>query len=474
MGFDIATVVGSSQQALHGIGEAVSDAASEALDFATGEDSDTADRVDQLTDEYDRETDARTSREDVDRARTGETASADSVVVPEAFDGMSHPEMFAYSTELTPELLDSAAVMWREAHARMTTAVWALWNDLGAVLGTDWQGAAADTALASVTGYRTESLRTLDLMDIVAGKLEQSRDGFALTRATMPAPQSFTVSDWARTAVSTALLGPVGAAGSIHAMMAEEEERRAQAVAVMNGTYVPTVVRADHGVPVLPPPTDPASGTASSSIGGPGGSGSAAFAAGSPSASSGSPAAFAGPDSVRATASPGDVPSDAADAVPADTTAASTDGPTTAAQSTPPAPGPSSSPGAGAPGTGPGSSGVVAAPTSAAGAGRAVGSAGRGQTGGRTGSSAAPLSRPSGRPSAFGGTGSDSRILQSASGGGTGGGRAAGYGPGGMMPGSRAGGDQDSEHRTAGYLVTADNGDDLVGELPLVAPPVIG
>jgi hypothetical protein len=43
-----------------------------------------------------------------------------------------------------------------------------------------------------------------------------------------------------------------------------------------------------------------------------------------------------------------------------------------------------------------------------------------------------------------------------------------------MMPGSRAGGDQDGDHTTAGYLVTADNGDRLVGELPLVAPPVIG
>ena len=53
----------------------------------------------------------------------------------------------------------------------------------------------------------------------------------------------------------------------------------------------------------------------------------------------------------------------------------------------------------------------------------------------------------------------------------------AGGAMGGMMGGAGAGrgqGDQDKEHKTAGYLVTLDNGNELIGKLPPVAPPVIG
>ncbi|NLU81945.1 hypothetical protein [Rhodococcus sp. HNM0569] len=48
---------------------------------------------------------------------------------------------------------------------------------------------------------------------------------------------------------------------------------------------------------------------------------------------------------------------------------------------------------------------------------------------------------------------------------------------GGMMGGAggaRGNGDQDKEHKTPGYLVTLDNGTELIGKLPPVSPPVIG
>ncbi|NKS14693.1 hypothetical protein GS580_28050, partial [Rhodococcus hoagii] len=47
---------------------------------------------------------------------------------------------------------------------------------------------------------------------------------------------------------------------------------------------------------------------------------------------------------------------------------------------------------------------------------------------------------------------------------------------GGMMPGAgaRGRGDDDAEHKTPGYLVNVDNGSELIGNLPLAAPPVIG
>lgn len=49
-------------------------------------------------------------------------------------------------------------------------------------------------------------------------------------------------------------------------------------------------------------------------------------------------------------------------------------------------------------------------------------------------------------------------------------------GIGGMAPaGGRGGpGGDDDVHTTPGYLIDAVNGDDLIGSLPLVAPPVLG
>lgn len=63
--------------------------------------------------------------------------------------------------------------------------------------------------------------------------------------------------------------------------------------------------------------------------------------------------------------------------------------------------------------------------------------------------------------------------------GGAGGAGGAGAGRGGMggMPmggGRGAGGKGDEEHETASYLISEDNGNEIVGELPKTAPPVIG
>ena len=53
-----------------------------------------------------------------------------------------------------------------------------------------------------------------------------------------------------------------------------------------------------------------------------------------------------------------------------------------------------------------------------------------------------------------------------------------GTGPmgGGMMGGAGGakGGGEDKEHKTPDYLITLDNGNELIGKLPLVSPPVIG
>lgn len=44
----------------------------------------------------------------------------------------------------------------------------------------------------------------------------------------------------------------------------------------------------------------------------------------------------------------------------------------------------------------------------------------------------------------------------------------------GGMAGGRGQGDDDKMHETPGYLITLDNGNELIGDLPLVTPPVLG
>jgi hypothetical protein len=57
--------------------------------------------------------------------------------------------------------------------------------------------------------------------------------------------------------------------------------------------------------------------------------------------------------------------------------------------------------------------------------------------------------------------------------------RAATARPGGMaggmpMGGHGAHGGEDDEHKSPDYLVTEDNGNAIIGDLPPTAPPVIG
>lgn len=68
----------------------------------------------------------------------------------------------------------------------------------------------------------------------------------------------------------------------------------------------------------------------------------------------------------------------------------------------------------------------------------------------------------------MGGAASESAALRGGAGG------KAGSGMGPMGGGRGAKGEDDQEHQIASYLVTEDNGSEIVGDLPLTAPPVIG
>lgn len=129
-------------------------------------------------------------------------------------------------------------------------------------------------------------------------------------------------------------------------------------------------------------------------------------------------------------------------------------------------PGGSKSPGGGA-GRGPGGGGAG----KLGGAGGRLGGGGLGGVGTGSGTSG---QQPGGKAGVFGGMG------ESASAGGRGGaagaaGRAGAAGMGGMGGhGQKGQGEDDLEHKSADYLVTEENTNEIIGDMPMVAPPTIG
>ena len=54
-------------------------------------------------------------------------------------------------------------------------------------------------------------------------------------------------------------------------------------------------------------------------------------------------------------------------------------------------------------------------------------------------------------------------------------GKAGAAGMGGMGgQGAKGQGDEDKEHKSADYLVTEENTNEIIGDMPMVAPPTIG
>jgi WXG100 family type VII secretion target len=403
-------------------------------------------------------------------AQIGSVSMLPPVVRPEAFDAYTHEEIFFHVQNLQPGDVLSSAQMWRGAHEQLTSVVDALWAQINPILNTEWTGAAASGAKAAVRQYADESHRLVEILNVVANKLEESYTGFEQTKLQVPPPQSFTFTDYARMATGF----PLATVGNLVAAKAEADASHQQAVQVMNTVYSPVVVQSDTGVPQLPPPFDPT------------GSGAGTFPTSAvPSGGGYAPTGFTGVSPVGAQFARGST--DVAPAHPADTTAASTTTPAQAGAQPAALQQPSPASMTGTPGSAvPSTTSTAPADTHAAswapgggrrsgtGAGTAAGGGGVGSGGGGGGSIRAPFGAGAGSGAPNGA--SNANVLQNPSGRMDGGGSARGmYGAGGMMPGGgRSGGDHDGEHNTPGYLVTVDNGDELVGDLPLVAPPVIG
>ncbi|MDV6273224.1 hypothetical protein R3Q06_06910 [Rhodococcus erythropolis] len=463
---------------------------------------------------FDGETAAATADADAERARawgerdalTTQVSSLEysehAIVDDDPFDAMSHSQIFDHVNEMDPATLNAIGEAWKAIAGRVEAGIGNFQNDVNGAITEGWQGRGGSAALEAVLAYSADAGELKVRVDLISNKIEEAKIALDEAKRSIPAP------DGASTVERFLSLVP-GATWKQAQYEAEEAERQARQV--MKDVYLPYMKRADDQVPILPAAFNPVTGSAGAGSGGAfggGGSGGentsgAGNGLGTPFASGGgavggvdgghlggaNPAGdnsrpdnagqdgsgqgFSADDSRRAANgsdldaqgnSGADAARSANDSSPAGTAAANA-GPLPAG----------AAPGGLAGATPNGAQLGSGVPSGLMGSGSGGGSAGGIGTGGfgPGGTGGGALG-----PGGVGGLSGGGRGGVNGTGGtsatGAQSGRGAMGGVGGMAPGRGQGQDEDNVHDTPGYLVTVENGNALIGDLPMVSPAVLG
>ncbi|MDG3011297.1 hypothetical protein G4X40_14165 [Rhodococcus sp. D2-41] len=418
------------------------------------------------------------------------------ITAMDPFNSWTAQQIYDKVTVLQTGAMHDVAQEWGSIGADLHNSVFTMGQDAKAAIEGQWTGTAAEAALAGISAHAADANRLGDDFDMIKIKAETTATAIDATKPAIPNP---------------ALLGPapdpLALAGlGLKQWNTAQQEATIEARMAMNSVYAPAMYEADISVPKIAQPTDPVDGPPASapaafggggatggSLGGPlpgvvggGGGGQAPDGGGAAGGQSpmsgdgsavgsvpGSPGAGSGDATASATGSPFGSPSDSGSfGQPASTASAGLS--------------PVSPDGFGAGGTGLGGSGMGGSGFGGAGGGGgsvggfgSIGGGGGlgGVSGGFGGAMMPPLSGSGGSGSVGGGAGRVGVVGESAvSGVGTAPARGATKSSTTAMPhGARSGGgDDDEEYRPATYLVSIDNGNKLIGELPMVVPPVIG
>lgn len=385
---------------------------------------------------------------------------------PEYFqtDEWSPEELRDAAQSMSPATIDQVQRAWTALGTEGATAITSFSEAITGEIGQSWQGTAATNASGTVVTYKTTADGVQTKLDEVAGSFQPIYDAASrLKGGAVPEvqPQSLwdDITPW-KTDTDD-----------------EHYRRHAEAVAAMNDIYRPGVVNTDSSVPVIPPLSEAVEAPNPVTPSGPSTGGPAVGPAGPTSDIPGSPTGTP-TDGTPSTGNPGDVTAGApmvdSTGVPDPSTSIGDESPaaTGAASAVP-----SNPPLAGTPaaaGVSSGDSSRLGGGAGGHGGGSHGGTGGVGTGGGGTGGGfvgGAPAAGPKGLGSSTspGGVGTAGRPGANAAVGARG-------GMGGMMGGAGrgTGGDDDQEHKTPGYLVTLENGNELIGTMPAVAPPVIG
>lgn len=381
----------------------------------------------------------------------------------ENFHSMDHAEIYRIAQTISPVAMTTLAGEWAKLGKGFSLAI-----SLGTVMIRDriaqhWEGDAASAAATATARFGESAQQLCDAAQAVAEKLHIAAEVGERVKSSIPPPAT-------PIPLPTAALNPVADADAAR----QAEAVRVQAVRVMEALYKPYYRDSGAAVPVLPPPYDATTGHS--------GGGSGSWSSGPPEAfgtrAAGSGSATGTATGGAAAGRPGEPVDDTFDTARLPTegrgsgepsgsdtsggSITSTEPMTTPASTTPAA----VSGGATTSGQPYGSS-PYGSPSSGNGPSGGGGSGAYGGGGGGSSSPWAPGMAGGGNPAAS----STSQPGHQGTAARNGGMRPMGMMPG-MMSGSPRTGDED--RRVPGYLVTGDNGNELIGSIPDTAPPVLG
>ena len=377
--------------------------------------------------------------------------------------------------------MSTYAQMWTNASQQLAQNNQQFNDAIGKIVGNQWRGSAADQAKSGIDSYTNETGNLVDALNVVGGKMGQAASGFAQTVAQMPTEVHHNIADKIGESIAGQFLGSMGSNG-FSKLVGADHRTHDQAVQVMNNVYAPTGTASDSRTPSLPDALNIINGGPNVPSGPTGPSGpNSPFDFGGPH-DQGGPSGPVGPSTPVQPSSVGPSQTQPSSVDPSSVDPSSTQtSPAAASTGSDPLSqlGKTAQQGLGGVGDGSGSPSsttpaAAALGTTGAGGTRA-GGAGAGLGGGSLGSSGGAGSKsPLGSPS-LGGAMAGGPSSGAAGGMAAGAPGRAGASGAGMMPhGAKGKGDDDKEHKSADYLINLDNGNELIGKMPKVAPPVLG
>ncbi|TQF65770.1 hypothetical protein FK531_20285 [Rhodococcus spelaei] len=418
------------------------------------------------------------------------------ITTADSFDSMSHAEITAAVDEMAVGPIQASAQGWTQIGNSLEQALTKFQTDITTQIGAGWEGDGAEAAREATAKYATASNELAVAGQLIGSKVAEAATGIAQVKATVPPVAQGSILEAAFNAV-------LPQAGMIKSLLHERDEAHQQAIQVMKTVYTPVMRQADTNVPALPTPLDVTNGTGQSTpfpepgadIGGGTGDGSAwnpsgptGFGAHSPDSTGSAPTTTHGApgdptttDAATNRAGENGANATSASNPNANSTLAQTD-PTSAWTRPAAASADGAGPGAGfaggyAPSAGPAAGGYTGS-HGGTGTGTGSGYGGGGGGAGSSGFGGGSAGLGGGVPGGMVGGGISGAPASAGTGASIGAAAAGKPGaPGaGMMPGAgaRGRGDEDTEHKTPGYLINVDNGNEIVGSLPKVAPPVLG
>ncbi|MCQ4117603.1 hypothetical protein [Rhodococcus tibetensis] len=375
---------------------------------------------------------------------------------PENFhsDRWDHARIVNAVANMDGNHIDDVARAWAELGSAASESIVAFSDAVKKQISASWQGAAASAAYAETERYATSAPEAREQLHGVAGALTPLID--TVTALGDRVPQTVGTGLWDK-------LTPWDTDTEDEVYRREDEARDAMAT-----VYNPGLATSDGSVPEFTKPESRVDVPA-----GPSGPGVDQVNS-APSSSD----RIGGPNAGQPNS--GDAPASDPSAVDSAPTVDGTEQNATTAPSAATAP-PTTAPASVTGDQAQSRTGMPQGTDSSSGGGSRSGGVGGGGSGGGIGVGAGGLgggSAGGGRPGAGTGAGGKPGVAGMAAGGRSGTGmRGTGPMGGGMMGGGAGGAKgagEDKEHKTPDYLITLDNGNELIGKLPLVSPPVIG